>query len=60
MNGGTEVNTLLWYREEHLVVLVQRQGFWLLKTAYCTKKSGWIAQLHRERDAFRRAMPQNG
>jgi hypothetical protein len=50
---GTEVNTLLWYREEYLVVLAQRQGYWLLRTAYCTEKSGRIRQLRKERDAFR-------
>ena len=49
---GTEVNTLLWYQEEYLVVLTQRQGYWLLKTAYCTEKSGRIRQLRKERDAF--------
>jgi hypothetical protein len=49
---GTEVNTLLWYREEYLVVLAQRRDYWLLRTAYCTEKSGRIRQLHRERDAF--------
>jgi hypothetical protein len=52
---GTEVNTLLWYREEYLVVLTQRQGYWLLKTAYCTEKAGRIRQLRKERDAFRQA-----
>ena len=54
---GTEVNTLLWFREEYLVVLGQRQGYWLLRTAYCTAKSGRIAQLRKERDAHRRARP---
>lgn len=57
---GTEINTLLWYREEYLVVLARRQNYCLLRTAYCTEKSGRIAQLRRERDAFRRAGPQNG
>lgn len=52
---GTEVNTLLWFREEYLVVLAQRRGYWLLKTAYCTEKSGRIRQLQKERDAFLRA-----
>ena len=52
---GVEVNTLLWFREEYLVVLGQRQGYWLLRTAYCTEKSGRIRQLRKERDAFRRA-----
>jgi hypothetical protein len=57
--GGTEVNTLLWFREEYLVVLGQRRGYWLLRTAYCTDKSRRIAQLKKERDAFRRAHSQN-
>ncbi len=63
---GTEVNTLLWYREEYLVVLAQRRNmeqgrdYWLLKTAYCTEKSGRIRQLQRERDAFHRAREQGG
>ena len=54
---GTQVNTLLSFREEYLVVLGKRQGYWLLRTAYCTEKSGRIAQLRKERDAFRRANP---
>ncbi|MEO3475965.1 hypothetical protein AAFN86_29240 [Roseomonas sp. CAU 1739] len=54
---GSELNTLLWFREEYLVVLGQRQGYWLLRTAYCTDKSGRIAQLRKERDAWRRARP---
>ena len=57
---GTQVNTLLWFREEYLVVLAQRQGYWLLKTAYCTEKSGRIAQLRRERDAFGKQGSKNG
>ena len=57
---GTEVNTLLWFREEYLVVLARRQGYWLLKTAYCTEKSGRIRQLQRERDDFRRAAGAEG
>lgn len=57
---GSEVNTLLWYRKEYLVVLAQRQDYFLLKTAYCTEKNGRITQLARERDKFRSAMPQNG
>lgn len=51
---GTEVNTLLWYREEYLVILGQRNGYWLLRSAYCTEKSGRIAQLRKERDACNR------
>lgn len=53
---GAEVNTLLWFREEYLVVLGERKGYWLLRTAYCTKKSGRIAQLRKERDAFQRQL----
>lgn len=49
----TETNTLLWYREEYLVVLAQRRNYWLLKTAYCTEQRGRIAKLRRERDALR-------
>lgn len=51
---GTEVNTLLWFREEYLVILGQRNGYWLLRSAYCTEKSGRIAQLRKERDALNR------
>jgi len=57
---GTEVNTLLWYREEYLVVLAQRRDYWLLKTAYSTDQSGRIRQLRRERDAFHRAAGGGG
>ncbi len=51
-----EINTLLWYREEYLVVLTQRQDYWLLKTAYCTDKTRRIDQLRRERDNFQEAL----
>lgn len=47
----TETNTLLWYREDYLVVLTRRRDYWLLKTAYCTERRGRIEQLRRERDA---------
>jgi len=57
---GTEVNTLLWYREEYLVVLARRRDYWLLKTAYCTEKSGRIKQLRKEREAFLRAAGEGG
>jgi hypothetical protein len=53
---GTEVNTLLWFREEYLVVLGQRNGYWLLRTAFCTDKTWRVAQLRKERDAFRRRL----
>jgi hypothetical protein len=49
---GTQIDTLLWYREEYLVVLAQRQGYWLLKTAYCTTQRGRIEKKRRERDAY--------
>ena len=49
---GAEVNRLLWYQEEYLVVLGRRRDCWLLKTAYCTEKSGRIRQLRQERDAW--------
>ncbi|MDE0533513.1 MAG: hypothetical protein OXI01_19000 [Albidovulum sp.] len=52
---GTEVNTLLWYREEYLVVLARRRGYWLLKTAYCTERNHRIRKLRKERDASRGA-----
>jgi hypothetical protein len=48
----TEVNVLLWYRGEYLVVLSRRNEYLLLKTAYCTKHSGRIAALRREHDEF--------
>lgn len=51
---GTEPNTLLWYREDYLVVLARRGGYWLLRTAYCTVQSGRIKQLQRERDTYLR------
>jgi len=57
---GTEINSLLWYREEYLVVLAQRRDYWLLRTAYCTVQTGRVAQLRRERDAFQRARMQEG
>ena len=46
-------NTLLWYREEYLVVLAQRRNYWLLKTAYYTNQPRRIARLRLERDKFR-------
>ena len=49
---GSETNSLLWYREEYLVVLSQRRGYWLLKTAYLTDKKRRIEQLRKERNAY--------
>ena len=57
---GTETNTLLWYREEYLVVLAKRRDYWLLKTAYCMEQRGRIDKLRRERDAFHSAREQGG
>lgn len=54
------INTLLWYREEYLVVLAQRQGYWLLKTAYCTSQTRRVSQLRRERDNFQRTLDGDG
>lgn len=53
-----KINTLLWYREEYLIVLEQRvleqrENYWLLKTAYCTDKTFRLKQLRRERDSFK-------
>jgi hypothetical protein len=50
----TDANVLLWYQEEYLVVLSERQGYHLLKTAYCTEQRRRIEQLRRERDAYLR------
>ena len=47
-----EVSEVLWYRETYLVVLSQRRGYWLLKTAYCTDHHGRAQKLRRERDDF--------
>ena len=49
-----ETNTLLWYREEYLVVLSKKQNFWLLKTAYPTERNHTIRKLKKERDGFYR------
>lgn len=49
----TEKNTLLWYREEYLVVIAQRRNYWLLKSAYCTEQKRRVAKLRSERDASR-------
>jgi hypothetical protein len=54
----TERNMLLWFRQEYLVVLSRRDGYWLLKTAYCTVQSGRVRQLRKEHDEFHR--PKNG
>ena len=48
---GREKNTLLWLREQYLVVLSVRGKNYLLKTAYCTVERHRIKKLGRERDA---------
>ncbi len=50
----TEMNILLWYKEEYLVILAKRSDYLLLKTAYCTEQAGRIASLRKERDEFLR------
>ena len=55
---GEETSTLLWYREEYLVVLAERKDYWLLKTAYCTDPSHrGTSRLRRERDDWFRENP---
>lgn len=49
-----ETNTLLWYREEYIVILGRRQGYWLLRSAYCTTQSRRVEQLRRERNEYRK------
>ena len=57
---GTELNRLLWYDEAYLVVLSRRHDYWLLRTAYCTERTGRIRQLRKERDTFNRALNRGG
>ena len=47
-----ETNTLLWYREEYLVVLGQRRDYWLLRTAFCTDQPHRVRLLRQERNRF--------
>ena len=53
-----EINSLLWYREEYLVVLSQRENYWLLKTAYVTEGKYRIRRLREERDGYMRTHNQ--
>ena len=53
-------NTLLWYREEYLVVLAKRSDYWLLITAYCTSQRRRVEQLRRERDSYYHAVGRGG
>ena len=47
---GRETNHLLWLDEQYLVVLAQRNGYFLLKTAYLTEREHKIRKLRKERD----------
>ncbi|MGK6318704.1 hypothetical protein [Sphingomonas sp. DT-204] len=49
---GSETNVLLWLREEYLVILAKRDGYWLLKSAYETDRPHRIRSLKTERDRF--------
>lgn len=49
---GREKCWLLWFREEYLVVLAERNGYYLLKTGYCTVRARYIEKLRRERDDY--------
>lgn len=45
-----ETSHLLWCREEYLVVLAERDGYFLLKTAYLTNRSHTHRKLRKECD----------
>jgi len=45
-----ETNHLLWLLEEYLVVLVERNGYFLLKTAYRTDRPHTKRKLREERN----------
>lgn len=45
-----ETNMWLWYREEYLVILGQRRGHYLPRSAHCTDRSQTVAKLQKERD----------
>lgn len=47
---GGETRHLLWFREEYLVVLAERQGYYLLKSAYPTNREHTRRMLRKERD----------
>lgn len=46
-----ETHHLLWYNEDYLVVLAERTGYFLLKTAYLTDREHTRRKLRAERDA---------
>ena len=45
-----ETNHQLWYDEQYLIVLAERNGYYLLKTAYLTEREHTRKKLRRERD----------
>lgn len=47
---GAETRHLLWFREEYLVVLAEREGYYLLTTAYPTNREHTRRKLRLERD----------
>lgn len=47
---GSETCHLLWYREEYLVVLVEREGYFMLRTAYRTDRPHTKRKLRAEAD----------
>ncbi|MFV0298845.1 MAG: hypothetical protein ACK5JT_22310 [Hyphomicrobiaceae bacterium] len=54
---GHQRNWLLWHEEYQLVVLEQRNDYYLLKTAFCTEQNHRVRKFRRERDAYLRAAP---
>lgn len=52
-----EKNWVLWYEEYYLVVLAQRSGYYLLKTAFCTDRDHRVHKFRKERDAYYAARP---
>ncbi len=48
---GRDTHHLLWLDEEYLVVLAQRNGYFLLKTAYLTQRGHTVRRLRKERDS---------
>lgn len=65
---GSELSHLLWYKEEYLVVLAERERkkdkrkYFLLKTAYCTTEERRRKNLRKERDSHKMAdaAPEDG
>ena len=53
---GMENCWLLWFRGEYLVVLAERNGYYLLKTAYQTGRRR-SEKLQKERDEYHKKKP---